>query len=270
MSAPYLKDERLLDLLIEQATAGLGTEELAELETLLARYPGTDRTEIERTVAALTLGGNFAEEPLPARVRTRVLAAEAALRGRAATSDLTERAKSRPPAAAAPSRRGALAGWWAAAAAVLIAIAGWYPRLAPRPVVAAAEAGRAELIASTPGLVRWEFTPPTGPTEHGASGDVVWDPVSQRGYMRLKDLDANDARQSQYQLWIFDGERDDRFPVDGGVFDIPRGQSEVVVPIVARLHVGKPALFAVTVEKPGGVVVSGRERIAVLAKPAST
>ena len=269
MSAPYLNDDRLVDLLIEQATSGLGAEELAELETLLARYPATDRTEMERTIAALTLAGTFEEEPLPSRVRTRVLAAEAALRGRAATSDLTERARSRAPAAA-PSRRGAQAGWWAAAAAVLVAIAGWYPRLAPRPVVAAADAQRAELIASTSGLVRWEFTPPNGPAEHGASGDVVWDPVSQRGYMRLKGLDPNDARTSQYQLWIFDGERDDRFPVDGGVFDIPQGRTEVVVPIVARLHVGKPALFAVTVEKPGGVVVSGRERIAVLAKPAST
>ncbi len=270
MTAPYLNDERLVDLLIEQATAGLGSEELAELETLISRYPNTDRTEIERTVAALTLAGEFKEEPLPARVRERVLTAESAMRGRAATSDLTERARSRTPAAAAPSRAGAQAGWWAAAAAVLIAIAGWYPRLASRPVVAAADSGRAELIASTPGLVRWEFAPPGGPAPKAASGDVVWDPVSQRGYLRLKGLDANDARQSQYQLWIFDGERDDRYPVDGGVFDIPAGRTEVVIPIVARLRVGKPALFAVTVEKPGGVVVSGRERIAVLAKAAST
>ena len=267
MSALYLQDDRLLDLLIEQATAGLRSEELAELETLIARYPGADRTEIERTVALLTLAGKFEEEPLPTRVRTRVLAAEAALRGRAATSDLTERARSRGPIAAATTRSRGAAGWWAAAAAVLIAIASWFPRFtAPPPP----EALRAELIASTPALVRGEFTPPTGPTEHGAGGDVVWDPVTQRGYMRLKGLDPNDARKSQYQLWVFDGERDDRYPVDGGVFDIPVGRTEVVVPIVVRLHVGKAALFAVTVEKPGGVVVSGRERIAVLAKPAST
>jgi hypothetical protein len=31
--------------------------------------------------------------------------------------------------------------------------------------------------------------------------------------------------------------------------------------------VAEPALFAVTVERPGGVVVSSRERIALLAKP---
>lgn len=132
-----------------------------------------------------------------------------------------------------------------------------------------AAALRAQMIASTATLVRWEFSATADPAAHGASGDVVWDPVAQRGYMRFKGLSANDAQQMQYQLWIFDGERDDRYPVDGGVFDIP-ATGEVVIPIRARLHVGKAALFAVTAERPGGVVVSGRERIVVLAKPSST
>jgi hypothetical protein len=49
------------------------------------------------------------------------------------------------------------------------------------------------------------------------------------------------------------------------VFDVTSG-GEVIVPIHAKLKVTKPTLFAVTVEKPGGVVVSKRERIVVLAK----
>jgi hypothetical protein len=40
----------------------------------------------------------------------------------------------------------------------------------------------------------------------------------------------------------------------------------VVVPIHATLPVNAPALFAVTLEKPGGVVVSKRDRIVVTAK----
>ena len=40
----------------------------------------------------------------------------------------------------------------------------------------------------------------------------------------------------------------------------------VCVPIDARLPIGKPTLFAITVEKPGGVVVSKRERLPLLAK----
>ena len=40
----------------------------------------------------------------------------------------------------------------------------------------------------------------------------------------------------------------------------------MIVPIHAKLHVVDPKMFAVTVEKPGGVVVSDRKHIAVLAK----
>jgi len=68
----------------------------------------------------------------------------------------------------------------------------------------------------------------------------------------------------QYQIWIFDGARDKRFPVDGGVFDVPANTTDVVIPIRAELMVHKPAAFAVTVEKPGGVVVSGREHVVAL------
>ena len=62
----------------------------------------------------------------------------------------------------------------------------------------------------------------------------------------------------------FDAGRDKRYPVDGGVFDVPANTAEVVIPIRAALMVRKPAAFAVTVEKPGGVVVSGREHVVAL------
>ena len=82
-------------------------------------------------------------------------------------------------------------------------------------------------------------------------------------------VETNDPTQFQYQLWIFDKDRDDKYPVDGGVFDVgPDG--EVVVKISAKLHVNEPVLFAVTVEQPGGVVVSDRSRIAVTAAPPKT
>jgi anti-sigma-K factor RskA len=103
----------------------------------------------------------------------------------------------------------------------------------------------------------------------GASGDVVWSASQQKGFMRFVGLAVNDPKALQYQLWIFDKNRDQAFPVDGGVFDItPSG--EVIVPISAKLPVGEPVLFAVTVEKPGGVVVSKRERIVVTAAPPKT
>ncbi len=84
--------------------------------------------------------------------------------------------------------------------------------------------------------------------------------------MRIEGLSANDPTVSQYQLWIFDEQRDERYPVDGGVFDIPVEGMEVLVPIRAAVQVERATLFAVTVERPGGVVVSDRERIVLVAQ----
>ena len=104
-----------------------------------------------------------------------------------------------------------------------------------------------------------------------ARGDIVWDARQQRGFMRFKTLPANDPTKEQYQLWIFDVAQDERYPIDGGVFDIgaatrdPAG-GDYIVPIQAKLHVDRPTMFAITIEKPGGVVVSSREQLPLLAK----
>jgi anti-sigma-K factor RskA len=79
-------------------------------------------------------------------------------------------------------------------------------------------------------------------------------------------LKPNDPTEHQYQLWIFDGERDERYPVDGGVFNVPAGAAEVVVPIRAAVLVHAAKAFAITIEKPGGVVVSEREHVVALGK----
>ena len=52
--------------------------------------------------------------------------------------------------------------------------------------------------------------------------------------------------------------------MDGGVFDVPANAAEVVIPIRAELPVRGREAFAVTVEKPGGVVVSAREHVLAL------
>ncbi len=128
----------------------------------------------------------------------------------------------------------------------------------------AAEA-RAALLANQPFVLRRNWSAAGDPTGRGVTGDVVWDARTQTGYMRFVGLRRNDAAREQYQLWIFDGRRDQRYPVDGGVFDAD-GSDEVVVPIRARLPVGTPLAFAVTLERAGGVVVSDRERVVVIAR----
>lgn len=97
-------------------------------------------------------------------------------------------------------------------------------------------------------------------------GDVVWSPDRQQGFMRFRGLAANDPSVAQYQLWIFDAERNAAHPVDGGVFDVPStAHGEVVVRIDPRLPIRRATAFAITVERPGGVVVSSRERLPLIA-----
>ena len=97
------------------------------------------------------------------------------------------------------------------------------------------------------------------------AGELLWSGEEQGGVMRLTGLAPNDPVESQYQLWIFDADRDERYPVDGGVFDVP-ASGEAVVPFAPRVPVGRATLFAVTLERPGGVVVSDRSRLPALAK----
>jgi len=136
----------------------------------------------------------------------------------------------------------------------------------PPPPEPPPEVARARFLEAHPDRVVAAFNP--GPDDAGEQvrGDVVWSDEAQTGFMRLEGLAPNDPTEAQYQLWIFDAARDERHPVDGGVFDVKAGD-EVVVPIDAKLPVDRPTLFAVTVEPPGGVVVSTRERLAAVAEP---
>ena len=270
MSTAFLDDEALVDLMVQLETEGLSAAGSRELDALLAQFPAATRDALAPAAAALTLAHRLPEDPLPAALRSRVV--ERGL-------DAVRRAGPGKVALLAPRARRASAmqpslGWYAAAASLLLAVVAWWPRLAtegpatavPPPAATSAEQ-RAALIASGRGVIRqaWAGTEDAAAAA-GLAGDVVWDPVTQTGYMRFTGLAANDAGVEQYQLWIFDGTRDERYPVDGGVFDIPAGATEVVVPIHARLPVREAALFAVTVEAPGGVVVSSRERIVALAQ----
>lgn len=159
-------------------------------------------------------------------------------------------------------------GWLAAAAVFAFWIASSSPSLdaSIQPAALRDSILSADSTASTIG---WAATADASTRSSGgtvASGDVVWSARARRGVMRFAGLAPNDRKRWQYQLWIFDKRRDQRYPVDGGVFDIPAGSREVLIPINARIPVGEALMFAITVEPAGGVVVSTRERIALVAK----
>jgi len=158
----------------------------------------------------------------------------------------------------------ATVGWIAAAAAVLFAVASWWPTISSRQTP---EAARAELIAKAGDLLRSEWSTPGHQfVADFLCGDMVWSAEQQRGFMTITGLQPNDPTVHQYQLWIFDAKRDEMHPVDGGVFDVPATGEEidmVVIPFAPKLPVSEATLFAVTVEPPGGAVVSKRDIVLV-------
>jgi len=242
--------DRLEELLAERATDGLSAADSADLAQLLTRHANVDAQAYERAAAAIHVAELGRHEAMPAHLREAILAR--------APRDVSPLAAARP---ASRPRPAVVWPWLAAAAALVAAVLGWWPREQISPAVGAE---RAALVAAGARQIDWKAT--QDPAATGAGGDVVWDPRTQRGFMRIVGLAPNEPTRLQYQLWIFDRLRDQRYPVDGGVFDIPAGGGEVIVPIRARLPVGDATLFAVTVEAAGGVVVSSRKRIVLLAQ----
>lgn len=272
------REEMLFDLLIKKAVHGLTEAEerqLAELED------GSARDEsFELTASAVALVDIDVNEALPSQLRSRVLAdadeffAERAARERTAAD---ERRKD----SVQPETRRPVWNWlgWAVAGAACIALAAniWLTRfvppqevvrdVAPSPTVQTTPDPaqmRQRLLETAGDVTRASWAPGTVKSVV-PSGDVVWSDAKQEGYMRFTGLPVNDPGKETYQLWIFDETQDEKTPIDGGTFDI-NADGEVIIPIDARLKALNPKLFAVTVEKPGGVVVSKREKIVALAK----
>lgn len=272
---------RALELLTERAVRPLAENEYREIASL-----GVDDDDtVDLAAAALTIATTRIDA-MPTDVANRLLAAAGLPASTAFPTTSAAPAVQAAPAASvavpavpdelaarrekAQRSRLAVAAPWVAAAACLVLAVGAIVWSVNRPAATVATRtpspaeARSALLASASDVTTVEWTATTDPTATGARGDVVWSQREQRGYMRFVGLAPNDVTKFQYQLWIFDKDRDDKYPVDGGVFDVT-STGEVIVPISAKLDVHDATLFAVTVEKPGGVVVSSRERIVVTA-----
>ena len=265
-------DERLGELLMQRVTGALSAPEADALAQALSKMPAGQVARWERAAAELAAACASEDvatrEPMPTSLAERVVSSgEAIVRSQPQPTHTARQTATLP---LVPTRVSTLAwgGWMAAAAAVVFWIAS--PRTIVRmpdvPPVRTVAQLRDSLLSRDAVAERlpWAATKDSAAT--GASGDVVWSNRAQRGVMRIVGLQPNDRARWQYQLWIFDKARDQKYPVDGGVFDVPAGQSEVFVAIDARVPVGDAIMFAVTVERAGGVVVSTRERIALLAQ----
>ncbi|MEZ4307269.1 MAG: anti-sigma factor [Polyangiaceae bacterium] len=294
--APTPRSPRAEALACDAALFGLDPDERAELEALALDADWQLDLELAAGEISAQAYSSHPAEALPPGLHDKLLAAAdrhvpaapqpAAAEPPAARVLPFPARNTASPEITPPAPRRTWVPWLLAAAAILLALLGWLrdtrdrvsvpvPAPTPSPSDTAPAPSTSVVRDDTPASARdsllavagtqkapWTATKDPGAT--GASGDVIWHNGVQRGYMRFTGLAPNDPSKTQYQLWIFDGERDERYPVDGGVFDVgPEG--EAVVPIAAKLHVNKPTLFAITIEKPGGVVVSAREHIVLTA-----
>jgi len=253
-------DGRSQDLFVGALLFGLTDDEHAELERLRGNSDSRPDALAESVGALDRAWSDLNPEPLPDHLRSKILSD--------ARSEFSwpwiPPAEARPESRRATPSRRLLRTFSFAAAMLLVAVfvtIGFVQR--QNVAVKTAAQMRAELIASVPDLIRLDWS--EGPTPiPGANGDLVWSPSRQMGFMRFRGMPVNSPTVEQYQLWIFDKNQDEKTPIDGGVFDIP-AREESVIPIHPKLAVQNAYLFAITVEKPGGVVVSSRTRLPLLA-----
>ncbi|MEM9293751.1 MAG: anti-sigma factor [Acidobacteriota bacterium] len=277
----------LLDLLAVQATEGLSGEDHRRSLDLLGEHSdlSEDHFEFSAALAQLAIGeyeAQAAQQDVPDSLSQSLLSLAAEHEGSSSSTSRLSEGSADSNVVSLDQRRPraqwfSQAGWWAAAACLALAVAGWWqPPATPPPVDGTTVVTVVDKVPLTidsvlqaPGTLIIPWTATEDPTAVAASGDVVWNNELQKGFMRFRGLTKNVSTDFQYQLWIFDGTRDERYPVDGGVFDV-FSEDLAVVPIEAKLPVDSPALFAITVEEPGGVVVSSRERITLVASVQST
>lgn len=265
--------ERLLDLLADQALVGLDDVEARELDALLRQHPDVGASSFHAAAASLDLALRPQDlEPMPANVASRVAARAEEwianeLRG---GRTITQPSAGRPTTATASPpviARLNWAPWLVAAASLAIAAVAWFGAPAASPDAPSISDRYAQFISEPPSdfvQVAWGAVEKGIDLPDGFTGEVVWSDARNEGYMVFDGLPQNNPSQEQYQLWVFDATRPEATPVDGGVFDIDDA-GRVIVPITTKIRVRQAAAFAVTVEEPGGVVVSSRDRIATLA-----
>lgn len=256
--------ENLENLLLLKLERSLTSEEETQLKQLLERNPTWDELSFELAAGAV-LEAAPGQVAIPEHVRAKLLKLVPA----------DQAITPAPRATVVRFSRRALAGWTAAAAASVAAAVGWWPRLTGQLVPKKPPDPPAPTIAERRALFLLEkdvrvlkLAVAADPLVTQVDGDLAWSSEKQSGYMRFASgVPVNAPTKNQYQLWIFDRGRDDRYPVDGGVFDIAAA-GEQIIEITPKVRVHEPTLFAVTLEPPGGVVVSSREHILVVAKPA--
>jgi hypothetical protein len=260
MSAVAYSNDKVSELLADQALEGLTPEQELELESLLASEGVIRDMSFSVAAAALELSMLTPREfqPCPEHVQARLeRAGQRWAQATAAVMRAPEHSADPLPEAARQATRLVFkAGPWLAAAACLtLAAVAWWPN---RP-----EQDLMQMVNADPTSTALTFNEWDNPEVPGVRGECVWCERSQTGYLRFANLPANDPAKEQYQLWIID-ERGMGQRISGAVFDAAE-EGETVVAIKPGIPVRDAKAFAVTIEAPGGTWVSDMSRRVVIA-----
>ncbi|MEM7624368.1 MAG: anti-sigma factor [Planctomycetota bacterium] len=272
--------DRLLDLLTDHALGELTPAEVQEMNTLLADHPELQDHGLEEAAALLAVS-ELPELDVPAGLQQKLTADAQAFFADGSQSSAEAVDPSTPvfPAPAVPDKRpatqvvlafigGGVVGGLAAAVLLALLLSDPIAAPEPNPFPGALALTPAERVAQWQDQTLDQAQHPwaaNAPGYEAVTGEVLWSNQTQTGFMVLANLPVNDPTRDQYQLWIVDPSRDE-FPVDGGVFNVAEFVAEdgkAYVPINAKLPVDQPAAFAITLEKPGGVVKSNNQLLVV-------
>lgn len=269
--------ELFFDLLAKKAVYGLDEAEDNQLAEFDRAAVDAEFASLEMSAAAIGLAGVTDIEPLPDHLRVRIL------KNAPLVDEIRDdkRAKVYEAGDVFGDKRSSWFGWlgWAAAAAACVALAFniWFtrsqstaefvknPPTVEQPQTLTVAQKREELLNTSRDIVKANWAAGNVKDIKQVTGDVVWSDEKQAGYIRLRGLPVKGAPEFCYQLWIFDKVQDKATPIDGGTFDVTE-EGEIVIPINAKIQTSGPQMFALTIERHGGVVVSKRDQIAALAK----
>jgi hypothetical protein len=265
---------RVQELLVLRATEGLSDGEKTEL----ARFDSDDIASFDVAAAMVAFSVQHRED-MPDDVTARVLQNALSHHGKQRAAKDSSTAPALPSVAAvftaqtipavvstasvhkltpkaSSSQRSssilAYSGWGFAAAAAGVAI--WMfanksdSETKRESAVSAAAVAAASDVISLPLL-----------TEGALGGNVKWSASAQQGALSIVGLPSNVPTTERYQLWIFDRNRDARYPVDAGLFDASKGATQFN--FAPRMKVEHVTQFMVTREAAHGAVVSERKAV---------
>lgn len=257
-------NDPLIDLLIARPMRGLSPNEADLLTNLQAEAELDDDRSFDYTIAMIDVALERRDAPgLPNHVYSRVIdQANQFIKPRLRTPPEVDNTASTPALASIRPRE--IAAWLTLAASIAVAMFLWTNNPSPTGQLSIAQLER------VPDLKRIELHATDGLSpQASASAEILWSDSLQQGLAKYRGLTVNDPSVEQYQLWIIDRERGFQQRVDGGVFNISSKNSEIAIPIRAKLAIFDAKGFAVTREPTGGVVVSDLKRVALISENAA-